>query len=124
MSVAIHDWIGKDIIFINKWRTNQEKRVREYKNPFIRFLMKRNFLNKLIICSGLSLKNLGLLILYLRKKNGNWIDKIVIGFYFLIATICINLYWNAMVYFGISFWDLIEKTFFWIGLYFFPVLIF
>lgn len=123
ISVVIHDWIGKDIIFMRKWRENQKK-ITAYKNPFVKFLMKRSFFNKLVICFGLSFKNLGLLILYLRKKNGNWVDTIVLGFYFLIAAVSINLYWNAMVYSGISLWDLIGEALLWLELNFWPILIF
>lgn len=95
----------------------------EHKNRLIRFILKNDKKNEFALNGLIFLKNPAAFVI--KKRDGiaqynGFAGKNIMVFY-LIYLLLMNLYWNAMVYFGIhiwhSLWDWLKEIFFWYNLY-------
>lgn len=120
ISVFLYDKFKGDPVMIEALKKHQSEGGHlKYKNKLIKFILKRNKKNKFILNALLFFKNPGLMVIY--HRDGSYLYNGFKGKYikllYLIYLLFMNLYWNTMVYFGISIWDpvvkILKELFFW-----------
>lgn len=111
ISLLIYDYYKIDICGLESLKKAQEnKEAIEDESWLIKFILQRDKKNKFFLGLLLSFKNPSLPVIYFREGFNlfNGFTKIKIGISFVLYIIIINIYWNTMVYLGISLWDIIK----------------
>lgn len=120
ISVFLYDKFKGDPVMIEALKKYQNEGGHlKHKNKLIKFILKRNKKNKFILNALLFFKNPGLMVIYQRDGSYqyNGFKGKHIRLLYLVYLLFMNLYWNTMVYFGISIWDpilkILKELFFW-----------
>ena len=110
VSVLIYDYYGNDFLMIESLKesyfTGEEIKTT---NKVTRLIAKNSKYSKFFLGLFLAIKNPGLMVVYMRKGFYlyNGFAGREVKLLLLLNLLIINMYWNIMMYFGVSIWDLL-----------------
>jgi len=112
ISLWIYDYYKIDVFWLESLKKDQFDNAKiKNKNSLIKFILKQNEATKLLLELVLFFKNPAFWVIYFREGeylyNGFAGKNIKLHFtYYLLI---MNIYWNTMVYLGLSLWKIIWK---------------